>query len=586
MRTRLRSPTPDAAREPAASASARHSPTTRVHSHGALQSQVDGSPRLVARRRQRDSIFRPPIQREASPDAEELQMKAPQEVARRQPADDEEGPLQGRFRSAPLHAPAEEEEKLPQAHASDASQAFGATPASGAAHAEAAPRNRTGMPDALKAGIESLSGLSMDHVRVHYNSAKPAQLNAHAYAQGSEIHVAPGQERHLPHEAWHVVQQAHGRVRPTAQMKTGVPVNDDRGLEAEADAMGARALHDVGTANQWVRRVAQTRSVVQRALAMVYGGGAELSPASAQKLIAVRATVNAMGLTILPEIDLNLEVTEDRDHLQINPADTTLHPPQMHQGQQFHTIDMTIRSWFIDISTVGEIIGMICHELGVHSLADLEMTAAEYANETAQAGAPSAVAIGGLNLGLAPMVLDANGQLEPADRRQKDHVNVGKFDALGAHPLQPMPHAEIYRHHASAWRCHSGCAAGSLVPHGSRQSPGAIRTVPDTAVRPRADRGNRRWRCLGRGDRRRQHRRGLQRAARPPSCAIRWRSPVDGPSARRKRYRHRPDQHAVRQGRAGPVGATRGHCTASRACGGGGRCGCGCGGATRSGSGA
>ena len=102
--------------------------------------------------------------------------------------------------------------------------------------------NNTGLPNQLKAGIESLSGMSMDHVKVHYNSAKPAQLNAHAYAQGGDIHVAPGQTQHLPHEAWHVVQQAQGRVKPTMQMKAGVPVNDDAGLEAEADVMGAKAL--------------------------------------------------------------------------------------------------------------------------------------------------------------------------------------------------------------------------------------------------------------------------------------------------------------------------------------------------------
>lgn len=85
--------------------------------------------------------------------------------------------------------------------------------------------NNTGLPDSLKHGIESLSGMSMDNVKVHYNSAKPAQLNAHAYAQGTDIHLAPGQEKHLPHEAWHVVQQAQGRVKPTMQMKakTGVP---------------------------------------------------------------------------------------------------------------------------------------------------------------------------------------------------------------------------------------------------------------------------------------------------------------------------------------------------------------------------
>src|SRR5438876_185374 len=51
---------------------------------------------------------------------------------------------------------------------------------------------------------------------------------------------APGQARHLPHEAWHVVQQAQGRVRPTLQLKAGVAVNDDAGLEHEADVMGTK----------------------------------------------------------------------------------------------------------------------------------------------------------------------------------------------------------------------------------------------------------------------------------------------------------------------------------------------------------
>jgi hypothetical protein len=108
-----------------------------------------------------------------------------------------------------------------------------------------APRaNNTGLPDQLKSGIESLSGLSMDDVRVHYNSSQPAQLNALAYAQGNDIHLAPGQERHLPHEAWHVVQQVQGRVMPTMQMAGGLAVNDDAELEREADVMGGKALEE------------------------------------------------------------------------------------------------------------------------------------------------------------------------------------------------------------------------------------------------------------------------------------------------------------------------------------------------------
>ncbi|HLP56077.1 MAG TPA: DUF4157 domain-containing protein [Fluviicola sp.] len=102
--------------------------------------------------------------------------------------------------------------------------------------------NTTGMPDNLKSGIESLSGYSMSDVKVHYNSDKPAQLNAYAYAQGTDIHLASGQEKHLPHEAWHVVQQKQGRVKPTMQLKGKIAINDDAGLEHEADMMGAKAM--------------------------------------------------------------------------------------------------------------------------------------------------------------------------------------------------------------------------------------------------------------------------------------------------------------------------------------------------------
>jgi Domain of unknown function (DUF4157) len=144
---------------------------------------------------------------------------------------EEEEPLQGMFTAQRM----DEEEPL-QAKSTQAPTAQLVE------QAEVKPNN-TGLPNQLKSGIESLSGMSMDHVKVHYNSSQPAQLNAHAYAQGSEIHVAPGQEKHLPHEAWHVVQQAQGRVKPTMQMKAGVPVNDDVGLETEADLMGAKAMN-------------------------------------------------------------------------------------------------------------------------------------------------------------------------------------------------------------------------------------------------------------------------------------------------------------------------------------------------------
>lgn len=103
--------------------------------------------------------------------------------------------------------------------------------------------NHTGLPDNLKTGMEKLSGMSLDDVKVYRNSDKPAQLQAHAYAQGTNIHLGTGQEKHLPHELAHVVQQKQGRVKPTFQFKGKLNINDDVHLENEADVMGAKALH-------------------------------------------------------------------------------------------------------------------------------------------------------------------------------------------------------------------------------------------------------------------------------------------------------------------------------------------------------
>ena len=140
---------------------------------------------------------------------------------------EEEEPLQGKF--FPLQR-VEDEEPLQGKFGTAQRQATQAS-------------NNTGLPNQLKSGIEGLSGIDVSDVKVHYNSSKPAQLNAHAYAQGSDIHIGPGQEKHLPHEAWHTVQQKQGRVQPTMQMKQNVQVNDDPSLENEADVMGAKAMN-------------------------------------------------------------------------------------------------------------------------------------------------------------------------------------------------------------------------------------------------------------------------------------------------------------------------------------------------------
>lgn len=185
------------------------------------------SPRMLAQRRALKSLFGPAMRLPS----DILENRPPAPTDQRAASHQGESAIEARVSAPPAAQRTEASADPPDA--------------SGKAHGgpQAAPAlNQTGMPDSLKTGIESLSGMDLSHVRVHRNSDRPAELRASAYAQGNDIYLGPGQEQHLAHEAWHVVQQAQARVRPTVQMQNGLAVNDDRDLEREADEMGARAL--------------------------------------------------------------------------------------------------------------------------------------------------------------------------------------------------------------------------------------------------------------------------------------------------------------------------------------------------------
>ena len=94
--------------------------------------------------------------------------------------------------------------------------------------------NKTGIPDSLKTFIEAASGVSLDAVRVFYNSEKPAEIGALAYTEGTNVYIGPGQEKHLEHELWHVVQQIQGRVKATTEIN-GKKVDGRKQMEDEAD---------------------------------------------------------------------------------------------------------------------------------------------------------------------------------------------------------------------------------------------------------------------------------------------------------------------------------------------------------------
>ncbi len=124
-------------------------------------------------------------------------------------------------------------------------------------------KDKTGIPAQMKAKFERSSGFSFDDVRVHYNSEKPAQLHAHAYTQGSEVFVAPGQEKHLPHELGHVVQQKSSEVKPTGEVG-GMPLNDDEAMEDGADKLAEEAESSEDSDELPLQAKAKDGGVVQR----------------------------------------------------------------------------------------------------------------------------------------------------------------------------------------------------------------------------------------------------------------------------------------------------------------------------------
>lgn len=80
--------------------------------------------------------------------------------------------------------------------------------------------DNTRLSENLKAGIENLSGCNLNNVK-----------------EGMDIFVAPGKEKHLLHEAWHIVQQNQG----TMQLQ-GVNVNNNEVFEKKVDFVGNKAI--------------------------------------------------------------------------------------------------------------------------------------------------------------------------------------------------------------------------------------------------------------------------------------------------------------------------------------------------------
>jgi hypothetical protein len=103
------------------------------------------------------------------------------------------------------------------------------------------------LPQRMRSMMEAAFHADFSDIRVHQGAPDAKSLSALAFTQGRDIHFAPGQyspdslegQKIIGHELAHVVQQQEGRVAvPQGQ---GAPINDDAALEAEADALGAKA---------------------------------------------------------------------------------------------------------------------------------------------------------------------------------------------------------------------------------------------------------------------------------------------------------------------------------------------------------
>lgn len=113
--------------------------------------------------------------------------------------------------------------------------------------APAATGSGKALPADVRAKMEGSFGADFSAVRIHEGPHVLA-MGARAYAQANDLHFAPGEyqpdstsgQELIGHELAHYRQQSEGRVQATTQAK-GLAVNDDAGLEREADEMGAKA---------------------------------------------------------------------------------------------------------------------------------------------------------------------------------------------------------------------------------------------------------------------------------------------------------------------------------------------------------
>jgi hypothetical protein len=168
--------------------------------------------------------------------------------------------------------------------------------------------------------------------------------------------------------------------------------------------------------------VATTGPVVQRAIVSQLFIDSQLIPEDMHKmnevkkymdnsLAHIRSKIKTLFINVLPMPGSN-------------PASTRLNDPKT-------GIIVKIADWFIRVSSIGDICGMLSHEIGVHTLADNQMTKEEHTEESQFQAESFKVKVGLHTHEITPW--DNNASV-----RQLDHVNVARDKGNAGHPLRSV----------------------------------------------------------------------------------------------------------------------------------------------------
>lgn len=176
--------------------------------------------------------------------------------------------------------------------------------------------------------VSAATNTDLTGVKIHTNSPEPARIDAHGFTRGNEIHLAPGQEKHLPHELGHVVQQMAGKVKPTGTVN-GLPINDHPALEREATEIGNKAFSASRAETSSTRPGAkpsiqrQAKSQPPHRLSMANGviqrAGTKPRAFSTDRRWVIKATSNREAFVYKHAGSFNLNEVMPESKLLVNP---------------------------------------------------------------------------------------------------------------------------------------------------------------------------------------------------------------------------------------------------------------------------